>query len=257
MLVTTTHQPDDSIIRKAKEWAQSINGRYVPRKKHSVSKLQSIYDNQRIWICSKVELKYIQGAEPPLFFHPSTALVRVKRVINGEQDTLMTCANMQAGDSVLDCTAGLASDSIVFSFVGGLSSQVTAIESERVPYLLVKEGLKHYHSELPQLNEAMRRIHVLHADHLQYLQQLANNSVDIIYFDPMFRQAIDESVALSPLREVANPRPLQLEAIQEATRVARKCVVLKEHRDSAEFARLSFTEVHRSYSKIAYGVIRC
>jgi 16S rRNA (guanine1516-N2)-methyltransferase len=119
----------------------------------------------------------------------------------------------------------------------------------------LQEGLRHYESALPALNEAMRSIVIVHADHLTYLQKMADRSVDIIYFDPMFRSPIHESSAMSPLRELANHEAIQMEAIIEAKRVARKKIIIKEHKDSSEFARLGFTLGFRSQTNIAYGVI--
>ena len=190
------------------------------------------------------------------FFHPSTASIRVKRLIQGEKDALMECSQMKPGDSVLDCTAGMASDSIVFSHTGGSDSSIIALESEFIPFLLLREGLNDYESDIHSLNEAMRRIQVKHMDHLSYLKKLPDKSIDIVYFDPMFRSPIENSMAISPLRVIANHQPLREETIREAMRAARKTVVLKEHRDSQEFDRLGFSQVHKTYSKIAYGVIQ-
>jgi hypothetical protein len=133
---------------------------------------------------------------------------------------------------------------------------VTAVESERVIYLLLREGLKEYVSELEELNTAMRRIWLIHADHKDILRELPDNSADVVYFDPMFRTPVRESSAMLPLRNAANPNPLSMETVREAVRVARKTVVLKEHRGSGEFAKLGFSPVDRGHGKIAYGVIR-
>ncbi len=121
--------------------------------------------------------------------------------------------------------------------------------------MIVREGLKRYQSEVEELNEAMNRIEIIHNEHLDYLMGLPDQSVDIIYFDPMFRIALADSSALAPIRSIANHQPLDLEAITHAKRVARKSVVLKEHVKSKEFVRLGFEQVYSTYSKIAYGVI--
>jgi 16S rRNA (guanine1516-N2)-methyltransferase len=61
---------------------------------------------------------------------------------------------------------------------------------------------------------------------------------------------------MSPLRHRANDEAVSLTSIAEARRVARKSIVLKENRDSSEFARLGFEHVLRSTTKTTYGVIR-
>jgi hypothetical protein len=72
------------------------------------------------------------------------------------------------------------------------------------------------------------------------LRSLPDKSADIVYFDPMFRIPVEESSSISPYRFIANPEPLSLEAVTEAVRVARRKVILKDHRDSPEFDRLGF-----------------
>lgn len=189
------------------------------------------------------------------FFHPSLAMIRMKRMLNGEADTLGVHAGVQRGDVVLDCTAGMAADAIVLSHLVGKEGKVIAIESELIPYVLAREGLKHYDAPIEQLNEAMRRIDMKYGDHAHILKELPDSSVDIVYFDPMFRRPLTESSAINPLRSIANEQPLQRAVIDEARRVARRKIILKEHRKSAEFERLGFTKITGSQSKIAYGVI--
>jgi hypothetical protein len=71
----------------------------------------------------------------------------------------------------------------------------------------------------------------------------------------MFRRPVKESSGIAPLRPFANTEPLQPEAVEEAARVARRSVVLKEQVDSGEFERLGFRKQVRSGANIAYGVI--
>jgi tRNA1(Val) A37 N6-methylase TrmN6 len=168
---------------------------------------------------------------------------------------LLTFAGISEGDTVLDCTAGLASDSIVFAYAVGSTGQVIALESEATLVLLLREGLSRYESPVSALNEAMRRVQIEHADHLEYLQQMEAQSVDYIYLDPMFRNPVVESSAMSPLREIANKQAIRPETIAEAKRVARKKIIMKELKESTEFARLGFTTTYRSQTNIAYGVI--
>lgn len=257
MIITTSYQPTKSQVDKAREAADRLKTQYVPRRKFSIPQLMGRYHTEEVLLVGKDGLKAYFGEDPPLFFHPSTALVRAKRILRGETDIMLQAAGVSAGDSVLDCTAGLASDSIVFSLAVGEQGKVTSLESEFLLSFLVKEGLTSYVSSLEQVNQAMRRIHILYRNHAEYLKEAETASVDIVYFDPMFRQPIEESSGISPLRRVANPRAVDPESIREALRVARKCVVLKEHRDSAEFERLGFSSIIKSNTKIAYGVIPC
>jgi ubiquinone/menaquinone biosynthesis C-methylase UbiE len=183
------------------------------------------------------------------------ASIRIKRMQNGETDTMIKLSSAAPGDSIIDCTAGLASDSIVFAHAAGERGNVVALESELVLHYLVKNGLAEYNTQNEQLAEAMRRVRLELADHGRYLRECPDNSADVVYFDPMFRKPIHESSAIGSIRSLANGGRIEEDTIRHAVRVARKTVLLKEHRDSGEFARLGFTTVHRTSTKIAYGVI--
>ncbi|MEC0269105.1 class I SAM-dependent methyltransferase [Paenibacillus anseongense] len=256
MIVTTSFDPSVETVSKAGRLAEAYGGRFVPRRKYSLEHLRKNNNDSALLLVTREEIRYYEDDHPAAFFHPSMALVRVKRMLRGETDLLIEASGAVGGDVIVDCTAGLASDSIVFSFAVGAQGSVTAVESEAIPAMLIQEGLALYESEVAELNEAMRRISVIKLHHLAYLQQLSSKSVDVVYFDPMFRNPIEESQAISHLRRNANDEAITLDSIEEARRVARKSIVLKENRDSKEFARLGFEHVLRSTTKTTYGVIR-
>jgi hypothetical protein len=217
------------------------------------------YGAQDILAATEEGLRYYPHGgndNQPLFFHPSMAGVRLKRLMRGESDTMLTVAGVRPGDKVLDCTAGMASDAIVFAYAVGPQGRVVALESEPLVHLIASEGLARYPAEFPELDAAMRRVELLRADHLDFLRGLEAGSFDVVYFDPMFRCPVEDSGWLSPLRDAANGEPLRAEAVREAVRVARRCVVLKERSRSREFARLGFTPLDRKGSSTDYGVIR-
>ncbi|WP_058304380.1 class I SAM-dependent methyltransferase [Gorillibacterium timonense] len=254
MLVTTSYYATPSTREEARRLAAKSGGRYVDRRRDSLPDLRKKYGDQGILLLTEEKMMYCPVSGDPIYFHPSTAYIRVKRMTKGESDPLVDLSGVRPGDRVLDCTAGLASDSIVFAHAVGDSGKVTALESEAITVLLLEEGLVHYEAKFQAVNEAMRRIEVVHTFHLDYLRKLPDKSYDIVYFDPMFRIPVEESSSISPYREIANPDPLTLEAVEEAKRVAIRRVLLKEHRDSPEYERLGFLK-HRSRTKIAYGVI--
>ncbi|MCR8641621.1 class I SAM-dependent methyltransferase [Paenibacillus sp. N1-5-1-14] len=257
MIVTTSYFPSSELLAKAHKLAKELGWRFVPRYRESMESLRVKHNCEQILLVGRDQLQCFVGDAPPIYFHPSMAQIRVKRLMHDEQDGLVTAAGVEPGDQVLDCTAGLAADSVVLSYAVGVTGSVVALDSQLVICMLLAEGLQHYSSEVKALEDAMRRVEIKCSEHLTYLQQQPDKSVDIIYFDPMFRRPIEESSSISPLRQVANPDALTLEAVAEAKRVARKRVVMKEVFYSGEFARLGFTTVHRSGSKLAYGVITC
>jgi len=255
VIITTSPKPSGNVLEQAGRLSIMLSAKLIPRSKHSVSKL--VEENGEVIVVTEGEVRlYDRASESPLFFHPSMAFVRVKRLRRGESDPLITLSACEKGDTIIDCTAGLASDSIVFSYAAGADGNVTALESEPVLAALIKEGLAHYKTGFTDVDDAMRKIRVECANHLEYLANQPDNSADIVYFDPMFRQPIHESSAIGSIRTLANPNELSLEAVEQAKRVARRTVILKEHRDSGEFARLGFKRMHVNTSKIAYGVIK-
>lgn len=236
----------------AQEWGVA----YVPRLRHTIAKLSRVHGGAEVAVVGPREIKLVPLEGPPFFFHPSMALIRLKRLIAGESDSLVTVSEASEGDIVLDCTAGFCSDALVFSYAVGATGKVIALEASPVLHSVVREGLAAYETGLPEIDRAMRAIRTVRSDYESYLSQLEDNSVDIVYFDPMFERPIVSSTAFEPIRSQAHKGPLTLDSVREAIRVSRKIVVLKEHRGSGQFAQLGFSLARKSYSPVAYGVIR-
>lgn len=237
--------------------AEELKARFVPRKRRSLERICTEYKEKDVLTVAERELRYYTigaGDASPLFFHPSMAAVRLKRLAMGQGDNLLNACSIEKGDYVLDCTAGMASDSIVFAYAVGDQGKVVALESDPIIALITREGLHTYTSEIDGLTAAMRRIRLEHTDHLEKLRSLPDGSFDVVYFDPMFRQAKQDSSWIKPLRKLANHDPLSLEAFREAYRVARKRVVVKELRGSSEFSRLGISAIQNYSGDISYGV---
>ncbi|MEK3768526.1 class I SAM-dependent methyltransferase [Paenibacillus sp. FSL R5-0887] len=255
MIITTGYSPIMEIVERAQSLAERTGCSYAPREKLSITRMVEHYGDEDILILSQDAVRLHRLGMEPMEFHPSMGFVRAKRILKGEIEPMLVAARMLPGDSVLDCTAGLGADSLLFAVHGGESSEVTALESSLPLYALLSEGMSHYTSGQVKVNEALRRVNVVHSEHLVYLRSQPDRSVDIVYFDPMFRVPLTGSASISPLRQFANRAALSTESVAEAVRVARKTVLLKEKALSGEFERLGFTELLRSNSKTSYGVI--
>ncbi|MFZ7943124.1 hypothetical protein ACO1D1_05675, partial [Neobacillus sp. 19] len=59
----------------------------------------------------RVEL-FEKGSTLPFFFHPNSAMFRIKRLLSGENDPFADAAQLTEGMTILDCTLGLASDAV-------------------------------------------------------------------------------------------------------------------------------------------------
>ncbi|MFC4304769.1 class I SAM-dependent methyltransferase [Cohnella boryungensis] len=252
--MTTSDRPAAEIVARAIRLAEELGAAYVQRKGRTIRALQRSADDNAVIVVGAQEVRLVRQDGQPFYFHPSMALVRLKGLRAGGRDALIAVSEVMAGNTVLDCTAGLCSDSIVFSYAVGSSGRVIACEAVQVLYALVREGLQTYESGIPDIDRAMRAIETVHDSYEKLLPRMKDKSVDIVYFDPMFEKPVVSSSSLQPLRTLAEHEPLSAQAVQEAIRIARKKVILKDHRDSGQFERLGF-RLLRSSSAVAYGVI--
>jgi 16S rRNA G966 N2-methylase RsmD len=256
-MIVTTARNQEQLQDKAKEVAQAVNGRFVPRNRYSIEELCRHYQVDQLLLVTRqgIQCVFCDNQEQPFVFHPNAAMLRIRNLLHGGNDPLQDAAGLTEGMSVLDCTLGLGADAIVASFIVGPRGQVVGIESVPVLASIVQDGLKTKETENKAVNQSMRRIKVICADHLDYLKQCQTNQYDVILFDPMFEKTIQSSTGLAPLKRLANYNDLKEEAVQQACRVARKLVVLKDSRHSSRFKRFGFTPLVRSHASFWYGII--
>ena len=254
-IVTTTRKPDSAQKTFAEEISSKLGGKFVSREDFSFDMLKKIHDAENILLVKKNSLSVITSAGE-LFFHPNTAHLRIKNLRGGEGDRLIDALKITEGSKILDCTLGLGSDAIVESFVVGKAGKVVALEVNTLIFEIVHHGLKNFSDDSPHILEAMRRVEAFNVDCENFLKSCADNSFDVVYFDPMFRRPVKKSSGLNQIRPLADNRPLTEEIINEACRVAKFRVVMKEHSGNAEFERLGFEIIGGGkYSSVAFGVI--
>jgi 16S rRNA (guanine1516-N2)-methyltransferase len=254
-IIATTAQSGLKEFRYFNEFLQESGFPFVERKRRSLDELMQLYQ------ADAVVVWYSQGpvlyhAQEKFFFHPSMAKNRLAAYRkNNTSDPLVNACGLKPDDTVLDCTLGLGADAIVASYFTP-QGKVVGLESSLAIEQIVKWGMKLYNSSMNWLDEAIKRIEVVNCDHYEFLQGLSDNSFDIVYFDPMFRKPLLKSQAISPLRSLANPEPLNAHTIAEACRVARKRVVVKELASGTELQRLGCSKIiSGKHRKIAFGVI--
>ena len=254
-IVTTSRKPKNNSENLALQFAEKLNLKFIQRADFSFEALKEIYGVENILLVRN-NFPVIVTNDGELFFHPNTAHLRIKNLRQGEGDRLIDAAKIKNGDRILDCTLGLGSDAIVESFAVGGAGKVTALEINPVLAEVVRYGMKNFSDDTPPVIEAMRRVEVVTANYFDYLKICAENSFDVVYFDPMFRHGINKSSGINPIRPLADNRPLEIDSVREACRIARRCVVMKENSRSTEFARLGFKIADGGkYSSISFGVI--
>lgn len=256
MIITTAGRTNKEMIILAKQYADQLQIPYITRRKLAVEEIM-LQEKDDVLVVGKNRLDIYPMNHPdePIFFHPNSAMFRVKRVVRGEEDPLIHAARLKHGMTFLDCTLGLGSDSIVASSVVGKPGRVVGIEGNRFIAFLLQHGLKTWESGIDEMNLAMSRIEVVNRNHLEFLKEQKCNSFDVVYFDPMFDEKIEESDGIKGLRIMALYTDILEETIEEAKRVAKKRVVLKDHWKSTRFDTFGFSVFRRKSSKFHFGVI--
>lgn len=255
-IITTGGRPDEHSKRLAMEAAEVLGFPVMERKKRSVVRLQQEYGTDVI-VAGKDRFElYRIGMDEPFFFHPNSAAFRLKRLMKGEKDPLVEVAQLKRGDSFLDCTLGLASDSIIASYIVGDSGKVVGIEMDAAVSFITKRGLQSFQSESQQLVQAMSKIEVIHSDAVRFLREQPDSSWDIVYLDPMFHAPIAESSNFTALRHVGVHSVLTQEWMEQALRVCKHRVVVKDRFDSPVFDRFHMEQKIRPNTKFHFGVIK-
>ncbi|CAN2250919.1 class I SAM-dependent methyltransferase [Bacillus vallismortis] len=254
-MITTSYRPTEDTVRTAKLLAKELDMPYCSRNKQTVENLlESAARDLLVVGKERFELYTKQGAK--FFFHPNTAMFRAKRFLRGEREPMLRAADLSEGDTFLDCTLGLGSDAIIASMAVGETGSVIGIEKNHLVSVLVRTGLQAWETDIVELQAAMSRIQVKNGDCHEYIKQLPDNSVDVIYFDPMFHEPVETSDGIAPLRDLAEDSLLDEGWIKEAVRVSRKRVVLKDHWKSPRFEQFGFNVIKRKTALFHYGVIQ-
>lgn len=256
MFVTTAGRTNEKMIAEAQIVARDLKIPYIPRKKRSVETMQVLQKDDCIVVGKERLELYPYGDSQPFFFHPNSSMFRIKRLDMGETDPFVEACQLKRGSSLLDCTLGLASDSIVASFVVGNEGRVVGIEGNPFIAYVVQKGLHTWNTTFSEMNEALNRIAVVNQLSLDYLEQLPNDTFDCVYLDPMFEEKILESDGIKSLTKFALYEDMTEELINHAKRVAKDRIVLKDHYKSERFAKFGFDVLRRKTAKFHYGVLQ-
>ncbi|WP_324727906.1 class I SAM-dependent methyltransferase [Lysinibacillus fusiformis] len=254
-IVTTAGRPDDVSMALAAFACQTLGATFEPRKKRSVGKMSEAFQANIIVAGKNRYDYYAYGVEEPFFFHPNSAAFRLKRIARGEAEPFLEATQLQLGDTVLDCTLGLAADAMLAAYIVGETGRIVGLEANPNVAFIVGQGMQTYDTtELP-LTACMRQIEVVQSEAVRYLKTLPANAFDVVYMDPMFEEAIEESNNFEALRRAGEHVTLTDEWVQEAKRVAKKRVVLKAHFRSEWFMKYHFQQYERVTAKFHYGVL--
>ena len=146
MIITTSQKASSAIKEETKELAKSLDLVYLNRQKRPISEQRGDDDH----------------------------LVNAIELLTTESSNSI---------SIVDCTLGLGSDSIVMSYAFP-SAHIIGLEASYPIWLSTWFGLKYYTHEDMTVTNALRRIDARHDNFESFLKGLPNDSVDILYFDP-------------------------------------------------------------------------
>ena len=245
IIVTTSVKTNLELNGKAQQLADDLRLKYIIRNKETIKQLLSSVDG--VLVVYKNKLSYFEN-DSELFFHLDTTALKIK---NSDNEPLVEIIE-EKEQSILDCTMGLAGDSILLSYYG---HKVISLEKNNIIHLITTNGLKNYISPNKEINKAMRKIKTHNIDCLDYLKQCPNDNYDIIYFDPMFSHNITESNNLEGILPLANTTFPYEEFVKEAKRVARKKIIVKAHFKDTVFEKYNFTRITSKNTKFHYGFI--
>ncbi len=228
-VVTTSRRYDPRLAELAMGWAERLDARFVPRAERSLQALCGEEGVDAVLTVTAERVSLIIPAEDvKYFFHPSMARVRIRNLIEGMGDPMVTAMGLAEGDRVLDCTLGRATDATVASWVVGEEGRVVGYEAHPLVAALTIDGLEHYEIAGRGVQEAMRRIDAREGDCARVLPTLETGSFDVVYFDPFFEHALERSQAMRPLRRIGVHDRIVTDTFAQARRVARRCVVIKQ-----------------------------
>ncbi len=255
-IITTAGRPDELTESRVRDAQEALGYPVIERNKRSIRRLMDDYEAD-ILVAGKerYELYRTGHADEPFFFHPDTAVFRLKRLLRGETDPLVEAAGLTRGSRFLDCTLGLATDSIVAAFAVGTSGWAVGTETDPDVAFITQQGLRQFPASFTELKLAMNRIEVVRQESVDYLRSLQSDSFDVVYLDPMFSTAIEESSNFEPLRHSGAADGLTGEWVSEAVRVAASRVVLKGHYTDPAFEEYGFTRIRRPNTKFHFGFI--
>jgi hypothetical protein len=230
----------------------------VPRAGLSVARLARDHNVAGVVVIEADRTLYVEPAtDLEYFFHPNLAAVRIRNVESGKGDHMIEAMGLQRGDHVLDCTLGRAADAIICAWRVGEEGRVVGIEKVPVIAYLTAEGLRSGQFVGKRFTRIMRRVEALCADYNEYLPTCPDKSFDVVYFDPIFHEPVRQSKNMESLRALADAATPGPEALRQALRVARRCVVIKQRRGTPLWEQLGIREIYGGkHARVEYGVVR-
>jgi 16S rRNA (guanine1516-N2)-methyltransferase len=242
LFVTTRKKPDPDEEAEARDLARRFDLPLIARAGCSITYLSGLVGRPAALVVKRTAIHLVRD-ERRLGFHPNMA---TRRVMGGapQGDHFLTVAGIRAGDHVLDCTCGMGADAMTAAHAVGAAGRVVALEAAPILARIVAYGLARY-DRSPALAPAMRRIEHLNAEADGFLAAQPDNSFDVVALDPMFETPRDGGHGLDLVRLFASDWVPTRDTIRQATRVARRAVVMADSGPGPRLDALAIPVVSR------------
>ncbi len=262
LAVTTSVRPDAALAAEAHAISEELAAPYAPRGSRSLTEVFAEADADRLLIVAAGRLRLRDRATgTEYFYHPNLFLTRGSQVLESgpETDPFLRATGLKSGDRLLDCTLGFASEAALGALALGAAGRVVGLESVPALALVTRRGVERFLLQNKLLEVALRRVEVVTGDSGEYLGRCGDGAFDVVYFDPFFPERVPGSEAsMSPLFVFGDAAPLDVAAVQQAQRVARRRVVVKHPRHAPlppEIAAFVTDTVGSPKSRLVYSVI--
>lgn len=253
--ITTGYKPTDEQRLQAQELESEWQLPYVERGHASLRRLT---ERTRIshWLVQLQRGLVATDGRTRLEFHLQMAKLRALNWERKRQDHFADLLHETSPERFLDATFGRGSDAIMAAYTLPENVEIISLEKSFPVYAVGREGLRSMKvSEAPALTAALRRIHLLHADVSDYLKKQPDNHFDVIYFDFMFHHTVSQTNNLVDLRIFAAQSRLDEILWEDAKRVAKKRIIVKNRPFASWFKMHPPTFLRGgTYSRVVYGV---
>jgi len=251
VLVTTPRSPTIEEEESAAELADLLGSSFYAREGRTLNSLVRRHNMAAAIVVGSREIRLVYKGRN-YGFHPNMAMHRVTALRAMEKDRLVEVAELKSGDKFLDCTCGLGSDAVVAAYAIGKNGMVSALEVSAILAVIVRYGLLNYQHKESAMVEAMRRVTVVTEDYVNFLPVQEEDSWDVVYFDPMFETTIADAKGLDIVRMLGSHDLPSLDIINEARRVAKRSVVIKD-RSPGKFLNATDIPVVSKSKRVWYG----
>ncbi len=256
LAVTCSARADEALRQQARAIAEEMSCPYWPRPDGRLEDAAQAQHVDALIVVGRQRL-FVHVGQTRLVHHPNAAVLRVVNLLRGRRDTLVDLAGLAPGDRLLDCTCGLGSDAIAAAHAVGPEGEVHALEASPLLALLARHGMQTYtHPVHPAVTNAMRRVRIVSARYQEVLPTCTDASFDVVYFDPMFCQTVAASNGLDLVRTFAEAGVPQQSDVDQAVRVARRAVLMKDAMPGRALETLGFAIVKKT-RRFCFGRIDC